>query len=121
MHFTFLSQLDFQEILYYLRHLIHFTHGIVKHLRIADLLNRLRNGYVRNPAQLIYQSKSDMLSYLWSMASITLLVNLNGLAVDAITVLVSTSPVSFLYFHIHRQQPLYVYQSRSLSSHKVYG
>ena len=41
-------------------------------------------------------SKSPIESYLESIAFITLLVNLYGLAVEAITVLV-VSPVSFLY------------------------
>ena len=42
-------------------------------------------------------SKSVIESYLGSIASITLLVNLNGLAVDAITVFVAVSPVASLY------------------------
>lgn len=75
-------------------------------LRILSYEVPLHYGYPRWPAELSHlrswkvhptSSKSVMESYFSSMASITLLVNLNGLAVDAITVLVS-SFVSALYF-----------------------
>ena len=91
--------LNTQEVLHNLLHFLFFTDMIMNDRGGADLFDGFGNCHIAKLGKLIHQAKSLRESYLsWSMASITLLVNLKGLAVEAITVLVLVSPVSSLYF-----------------------
>lgn len=44
-----------KELLYYGRHLCHFTHRIVKHLRIANLFDCLRHFDIPDSAKFIHK------------------------------------------------------------------
>ncbi len=78
-------------------HVLFVTHCRVENWRCADFFDCLWHGDIGKLGQLVHKLEIPIASYFASIAFITLLVNLNGLAVEASTVLV-LSPVSFFVF-----------------------
>ena len=95
----FIKSADAQDVLYLALHIIHAALPVMADGCMADFLHSLgKTGLFDCHNHQVYRFgrlNSSAPSYLSSMAVITLFTNLYGLAVDAMTVFVS-SPLSFL-------------------------